>query len=164
MSKGSMGNYNNLEVEFIERTIKLIGQYTNMIQNLDFVEQLNYTLTINCLLGLIVMPKERVITFIPKEPLSEENRHKMGLVNSSIDASINNLQELIKNLRHSIAHFDIEVISTCQNNLIDFIEFKGRDNQPAVIARFSAPEIYPFLQYYAHELSENLRKHYVKNS
>lgn len=55
-----MGNYANLELEFIERTIKLINQYTELIQDRAFDEQLNYTLTINCLLGLIIMPKERV--------------------------------------------------------------------------------------------------------
>jgi len=154
-----MGNYNNLELDFIERTIRLIGQYTDMIQGLDFDNQLNYTLTINCLLGLVVMPKERVITYIPKNPLNDESMRQMGLVNSVIDESIKNLQELIQHLRHSIAHFDIDVISTCQNNLVDFIEFKGTGNQPAVITRFSAPEIYPFLQYYAERLSENLRKH-----
>ena len=154
-----MGNYNNLELDFIERTIRLIGQYTSMIQGLDFDDQLNYTLTINCLLGLIVMPKERVITYVPKEPINAESLQRMGLEKSTIDNSIRNLQELIQNLRHAIAHFDIEVISVCDNNLVDFIEFKGSGNQPAVIARFSAPEIYPFLQYYAHGISQNLRKH-----
>lgn len=154
-----MGNYNNLELDFIERTIRLIGQYTEMIQGLAFEDQLNYTLTINCLLGLIVMPKERVVTYIPKEPLTEETLAKIGLKRSTIDGSIKNLQELIQNLRHAIAHFDIEVVSTCENNLVDFIEFKGSGNQPEVIARFSAPEVYPFLKYYAQGLCENLRRH-----
>lgn len=153
-----MGNYNNLELDFIDRTIKLIGQYTDMIQDLAFEEQLNYTLTINCLLGLVVMPKERVITFVPREKLTSESLKNMGLVNSTIDNSISDLMELIKNLRHSIAHFDIDVISENGNNLIDYIEFKGSGNQPPIIARFSAPEIYPFLQYYAQALSENLRR------
>lgn len=156
-----MGNYNNLELDFVERTIRLIGQYTDMIQDLDFDNQLNYTLTINCLLGLIVMPKERVVTYIPKEPLLNENLKNMGLVNTNIDKSITNLQELIQNLRHSIAHFDIEVISSTPDNLVDFIEFKGSGNQPETIARFSAPEIYPFLQYYAQCLTDNLRRHHA---
>jgi hypothetical protein len=156
-----MGNYNNLELDFIERTIRLIDQYTDMIQELEFDEQLNYTLTINCLLGLVIMPKERAITFIPKLPLNQESRKVMGLFESEIDESIEDLQELIKHLRHSIAHFDIGVISTCQNNLVDFIVFKGTGKQPAIIAKFSAPEIYPFLQYYTKVLSDNLRKHGV---
>ncbi|MBD3897196.1 hypothetical protein IEI94_15165 [Halomonas sp. ML-15] len=155
-----MGNYANLELEFIERTIRLIGQYTDMIQGLEFEDQLNYTLTINCLLGLIVMPKERVVTYIPKEPITNEFLSTIGLKSSTIDDSIKNLQELIQHLRHAIAHFDIEVISVCENNLVDFIEFKGRRKQPEVIARFAAPEIYSFLQHYAQVLCENLRKHH----
>jgi hypothetical protein len=154
-----MGNYSNLELDFIERTIRLIGQYTEMIQGLEFEDQLNYTLTINCFLGLIVMPKERVITYIAKEPLTAESLQKIGLVRSTIDDSIKNLQDLVQHLRHAIAHFDIEVVSVCETNLVDFIEFKGSGNQPEVIASFAAPEIYPFLQYYARGLCENLRQY-----
>lgn len=156
-----MGNYNNLELDFIERTIRLIDQYTDMIQGLEFEEQLNYTLTINCLLGLVVMPKERVVTYIPKEPLTAETLSAIGLNDSTIDGSIKDLQELIQHLRHAIAHFDIEVISVCDSNLVDFIEFKGRGKQPGVIARFAAPEIYPFLQHYAQVLCKNLTKHHA---
>ncbi|MEW8347354.1 MAG: HEPN family nuclease [Candidatus Thiodiazotropha taylori] len=57
-----MGNYHDLEDEFVERTIRLIDQYYNVLGNYPFEEQFNYTLTINCLLGLIVMPKERIIS------------------------------------------------------------------------------------------------------
>ena len=154
-----MGNYSNLEVDFIERTIKLISQYNEMIEDMPFPEQYNYTLTINCLLGLIVMPKERVISYIPKIPLDEEARNEMGLFNTTIDDSINTLKDLIKNLRHSIAHFDIKVISECEQNLVDYIQFNGTANQPKVVATFHAPEIFPFLQYYAKSLVHNLNKH-----
>jgi hypothetical protein len=154
-----MGNYTNIEIDFIERTIALIEQYTHLIQDKPFAEQLNYTLTINCLLGLVVMPKERVIAYIPKELLSKENLRKMGLTHSTIDDSIKTLRDLIKNLRHSIAHFSIEVISECDKNLIDNIVFKGTNNQPNIIASFRAQEVFPFLQYYANSLIENMRKH-----
>jgi hypothetical protein len=55
-----MGNYHNIEREFVERTLQLIDQYYEVLDHYPFEEQFNYTLTINCLLGLIVMPKERV--------------------------------------------------------------------------------------------------------
>lgn len=73
-----MGNYNDLELDFIERTIALIDQYTSLIQEKPFEEQLNYTLIVNCLLGLIVMPKERVLNYISKEKISREDLNKMG--------------------------------------------------------------------------------------
>ncbi|MBD9619477.1 HEPN family nuclease [Pseudomonas sp. PDM07] len=156
-----MGNYTDLELDFIERTIALIEQYTILIQEKPFAEQLNYTLTINCLLGLIVMPKERVMDYIPEEPLSRENLNKMGLIHSTIDSSITDLRDLIKNLRHSIAHFSIEVVSECDKKLIDFVKFNGTKKQPDVIARFRAQEIFPFLQYYANNLIQNMKKHRV---
>lgn len=154
-----MGNYTNLELDFVERTISLIEQYTNLIQEKPFAEQLNYTLTINCLLGLVVMPKERIITYISKERLSAENLQKMGLFHSNIDNSIETLRDLIRNLRHAIAHFSIEIISECDKKLIDRIVFKGTEDQPQVIANFRAQEILPFLQYYANNLLENMRRH-----
>lgn len=154
-----MGNYTDLEANFIERTILLVGQYTELIQGLPFDEQLNYTLTINCLLGLIVMPKERVITYIPGIDFGEKNRRAMGLDDSFIDGSIRDLKQLVQNLRHSVAHFDIEVISDCDERLIDWVEFKGSGNQPEVIAKFRATEIYPFLQFYSTQLLENMRNH-----
>ena len=154
-----MGNYADLESDFIERTIRLIGQYTELIQGLPFEEQLNYTLTINCLLGLIVMPKERVITYIPRVNFGEQNRREMGLNDSFIDDSIGNLKELVQNLRHSVAHFDIKVISDCEERLVDWVEFKGSGHQPKIIARFRAAEIFPFLQYYSARLLENMRNH-----
>jgi hypothetical protein len=58
-----MGNYKDLELEFIDRTIKLIDQYYAILDNYPFEEQFNYTLTINCLLGIIVMPKERIMSY-----------------------------------------------------------------------------------------------------
>lgn len=154
-----MGNYADLETDFIERTIRLIGQYTDLIQELPFDQQLNYTLTINCLLGLIVMPKERVITYIPRIDFCEKNRREMGLDESFIAESIRDLKGLVQNLRHSVAHFDINVISDCDEHLVDWVEFKGSGNQPETIARFRAAEIFPFLQYYSARLLENMRNH-----
>jgi hypothetical protein len=55
-----MGNYRDLEYEFVERTLLLIAQYESMLHKFDFKEQYNYTLLINCLTGLIVMPKELI--------------------------------------------------------------------------------------------------------
>ena len=50
-----MGNYSDFETDFVQRTLALIDQYNEMIEVLGkpFREQYNYTLTLNCLLGLI---------------------------------------------------------------------------------------------------------------
>lgn len=155
-----MGNYHNLESEFIERTMSLISQYCKTLDQYPFDEQFNYTLTINCLLGLIVMPKERVVRYIPNTRLTNDFRKQIGLESSEIGAGINTLGELIQSLRHSVAHFDIDVISENEKNLIDWIEFKDTQNGNRIIAKFRANELLPFLKYYSTCLLENLERHH----
>lgn len=75
-----MGNYSDFETEFVQRTLALIDQYNEMIKELGkpFREQYNYTLTLNCLLGLIVMPKERALSFLPAERLTQQLKQAWG--------------------------------------------------------------------------------------
>lgn len=114
--KESMGNYSNLELDFIER----------------------------------------VINYVPREPLTTDLISDVGLNSSRIDRSIKDLLKLVQHLRHAIAQFDIEVMSTCD---ADFIDFESSGNQPGISASFAAPEIYLFLQYYAQALRENLPRY-----
>ena len=67
-----MGNYSDFETDFVQRTLALIDQYNEMIEVLGkpFREQYNYTLTLNCLLGLIVLPKERALSFLLADRLT----------------------------------------------------------------------------------------------
>jgi hypothetical protein len=74
-----MGNYANFEPDFINRTLALIEQYDDFIGDVDFKEQYNYTLLINCFLGLIVMPKERVIENIPEIELTQDTKRRVRL-------------------------------------------------------------------------------------
>ena len=112
-----MGNYRDIEKDFIERTIRLIDQYNKNIDQYDFEEQFNYTLTINCLLGLIVMPKERVISFVPNERLTTQYKEHIGLSTSEIGEGVDTLKDLIYKLRHAVAHFNINVISETEEPL-----------------------------------------------
>jgi hypothetical protein len=153
-----MGNYKNLESEFIERTLSLIRQYYDLLDQFEYKRQFNYTLTINCLLGLIVMPKERVISFIPNDRLTSDFKNEIGLENSIINEEIKTLRDLIKSLRHSIAHFDIEVISENENNNIDWINFNDTQDEGKTVAQFRSNEILPFLEYYCKCLNENLER------
>jgi len=159
-----MGNYKDLEFEFIERSLALISQYEGIATGFDFKEQYNYTLLINCLLGLIVMPKERIISYIPQERLTQEFKKGIGLENSKVNGDIKNLKELIIALRHSIAHFDIKVESHNKKFLIDEIVFMDNSNsRDYEIVRFKANELLPFINYYSGWLMDNLKK-YRRNS
>lgn len=154
-----MGNYSDLEIEFIERTLALIDQYYTVLDQYPFEHQYNYTLTINCLLGLIVMPKERVITYIPKHPLGNSLMAEMGLKESVFGPHINDLKSLIKSLRHSIAHFNITILSESEDNFVDWIEFQDAEHGNRVVAKFRACELLPFLRYYSNCLVDNLRRY-----
>jgi hypothetical protein len=153
-----MGNYHDIEIEFVERTLRLIEQYLGVVNQFKFEEQYNYTLTLNCLLGLIVMPKERIVSYIPTDRLTSEFKKKIGLVESHIFGDIATLRDLITKLRHSVAHFDISVESEDERRLVDWVEFKDSENGDLTIAKFRANEIVPFLQYYGRCLIENMRK------
>ncbi|MDO6840360.1 HEPN family nuclease [Paraglaciecola chathamensis] len=151
-----MGNYNNLETDFIERTIRLIDQYTELIADLNFEDQFNYTLTINCLLGLIVMPKERVITFIPNDVITDAYKNDLGFEYSEIDCGITRFRDFIHQLRNSVAHFQIEVESENEDFLVDYLVFKNINGQ--IVARIKATEIVPFLKFYSQALLQNLQR------
>ncbi|UEO27469.1 hypothetical protein K9U09_23350 (plasmid) [Escherichia coli] len=96
-----MGNYSDFETDFVQRTLALIDQYNEMIEVLGkpFREQYNYTLTLNCLLGLIVLPKERALSFLPADRLTRQLKAEMGLHESQLPGPEMNLRELIHKLR-----------------------------------------------------------------
>ena len=148
-----MGNYKNINHDFIERTMNLITQYESDLNKYPFEQQYNYTLLLNCLLGIIVMPKEQFFAHIPNHRITSDLKKEMGLNKSVINPKIQFLRELIIDLRNSIAHFDLEIKSTDDKFLIDKIIFK--DNQTS-IAEFKSDELLPFIRYYADWIKSNL--------
>jgi hypothetical protein len=155
-----MGNYKNLEIDFIERTLNLISQYEAILHNYEFTQQYNYTLLINCLMGIIVMPKERIYSRIPNERLTIKLKNEMGLFESTVDSKIKSTRDLIKGLRNAIAHFSIEIISKDDNELIDLIRFNDTDEYgkvEGVVAEFKAEELLPFIRYYAYWILSNFK-------
>ncbi|HSB94952.1 MAG TPA: HEPN family nuclease [Spongiibacteraceae bacterium] len=154
-----MGNYHSIETEFVERTLRLIDQYYSVLDSYPFEEQFNYTLTINCLLGLIVMPKERVISYVPTNRLTRDYLAEIGAPSLKVGENISTLRDLIKSLRNAVAHFDITVISVDERNLVDWLEFSDSDNDGALVASFRSSELLPFLRYYADCLLTNMERH-----
>jgi hypothetical protein len=151
-----MGNYTNIDTDFIERTIRLIDQYNQLIVDLNVEDQLNYTLTINCLLGLIVMPKERVITYIPNDVITDAYKNDLGFEYSLIGPGITRFRDFIRQLRNSVAHFKIEVESENDDFLVDYLVFSQTNGE--LVARIKATEMVPFLKFYSHSLLQNLQR------
>ena len=153
-----MGIYKDLEYEFVERTLNLITQYETLLHNFKFEEQYNYTLLINCLTGLIVMPKERTITAIPNDRLLSKIKFDMGLERTVINPKYETLRDFIIALRNCVAHFSIEVKSDHDGIRIGEIVFYDEQNGTRYeVAIFKATELLPFVRYYADWIKSNLK-------
>lgn len=152
-----MGNYKNIEHDFIDRTMKLISQYDSILHKYPFEEQYNYTLLLNCLLGIIVLPKERIYTHIPNPRITSEIKKNMGLSESEINPNYNKLRELIHALRNSIAHSSFEIVSQTDDFLVDNIIFNNsKEDGGTQIANFNSKELLPFIRYYADWVKTNI--------
>lgn len=153
-----MGIYKDLEYEFVERTLNLITQYESLLHKFKLEEQYNYTLLINCLTGLIVMPKERTISAIPNDRLLSKIKHEMGLEFTVINPKYETLRDFIVALRHCVAHFSIEVKSDHDGisigEIIFYDDYKVSRYEVAI---FKASELLPFVRYYADWLRSNLK-------
>jgi len=93
----------DFERAFIERSLGLVK---------DYAGPHDATLLLNCLLGLLVVPKESCLASIPKDPLSSLGN--WGIEPSCItdfgtakqdDQDPRNLRGLVWRLRNSVAHF-----------------------------------------------------------
>jgi hypothetical protein len=153
----NMGNFKNVDTEFVERTLAVLAQYEALMHQYEFEEQYNHTLLINCLLGLIVFPKENNIHFMPKVFLTNELKVSMGIYDSTFNADIITLKDLIISLRHSLAHFDITFQSNNAAFLIDDIIFKDhKKGADYIVASFKPVELLSFIRYYGWWLIKNI--------
>lgn len=154
-----MGNYYQLEIDFVRRTLDLIDQYEVLKEQFPFERQYNHTLLTNCLLGLIVLPKEKALSYIPKTRIAFVKALKeWGINKSTFNPDIKDTGELFQRLRNAVAHFDIEFISETEEHLIDRIEF--RDVEADIdVATFYADEFSQFIRFYATTLLNNLERH-----
>ena len=107
--------YKNLVIDFAERT-KQNNEMLRKLQienpNLEFYE---VTQLINSLLGLLVFPQQEYVDNIPKTPLDE--LEKLGWPIPKVVGDypqVKNLNQLVRYLRNSIAHFNIKFINESQ--------------------------------------------------
>ncbi|KFD40514.1 hypothetical protein DK28_0204430 [Peptococcaceae bacterium SCADC1_2_3] len=109
--------YETLERDFITRTLKIICQYE---KNIPKFEQFEVTLLINCLVGLLILPKERFYKKIPNTPINQlkdwglraDHIIKPGMEKRSLkELTIEKLtlKEVVRRMRNSVSHFKLEV-------------------------------------------------------
>ncbi|MFC7518831.1 HEPN family nuclease [Herbaspirillum sp. GCM10030257] len=104
-----MSYLSSFERSFSQHTLAIVEEYDG---------KYDATLLINCLLGLLVVPKETMLDAIPETPLTELS--KWGITPTSIkapgaaqgrnDPNPETLRGLMFNLRHAVAHFRIKPV------------------------------------------------------
>ncbi|OPC54600.1 hypothetical protein BAY06_12840 [Elizabethkingia anophelis] len=143
--------YKNFDIDFIERTLSIIQQYDEL--HLDN-RKYEVTLMINSLLGIIVFPKEKNISYIPNDKINESLNESIGLTQSDINPKIKTVKELINKLRNSISHFDFETKSNTITSEIEKIIFYDKN---IYVADFHIKELKLFIEYIASNTINNIK-------
>ena len=121
----------NTDTEFIQRTLNIIAQYKRQESHLG-TEYYDVTLLLNCLLGLVVLPRESKLDKFPDSEIPETIRPTLI---SAKDKSAKDIQikfkEYIIGLRNGIVHFGKanSLSFKNENGQIAFIEITGETNR-----------------------------------
>jgi len=102
-------DYKNLVRDFVIRTRKNLDYIEETVRTDPEAEVYEVTQLVNSMLGMIVFPKERYFEHIPENPLEE--LQKEGWVIPEVTGNfkqVNNLRQLMRHLRNSIAHSNLE--------------------------------------------------------
>ncbi len=138
------------EPDFMRRTLSLLREYAGPYEA---------TLLLNCLLGLLVVPKETFIKKIPEHPISDLK--KWGISPSSIKSvgkrtgenpHPDTLRGVVWNLRNAVAHFGV----TPLHQRGECIGFEFRDDKAGFTAEISVGELREFVEKLAEHLERKL--------
>src|SRR5437879_3167646 len=129
-----MGIYKDIDTDFAKRTLKIIEQYDQAKQ--PGLENFEVTLLVNCFVGLLILPHERRIGLIPDVGIDKLD--KWSIDPSFIDdwgamkkGERKTLRQLVRRLRNSVAHFQIEAEGSQQD--IERLKFSDRNGFRATI-------------------------------
>lgn len=123
----------------------------------EYQGPMDATLLVNCLLGLLVVPKESLIEQIPTDPF--ESLAEWGIEPKSVKkfgkcdygfVHKPNLRQLVRRLRNAVAHFKIDPVQ--QNGQVAGFYFKDRNGFEA---KLTLEEMKAFVT----KLAKHLEKH-----
>lgn len=147
-----MGIYKNIDIDFAKRTLRIIEQYDQAKQ--PGPENFEVTLLVNCLVGLLILPHERRMNQIPD--LAIDKLDKWGIDPAFIgnwgvmkQGERKTLKQLVRRLRNSVAHFQIEAEGTDQD--IERLKFSDRNGFRATIP---IANVKAFLKQFASAMSQ----------
>ena len=119
-----MSNYKNQEFDFIKRTKKIIEQYQNF--QIEKEESFEVTLLLNCLVGLIIIPKQHWFDSLPTEIVSQK---EWGINQDNIlfikEPELKTVKNIARHIRNSISHYNFIAFDNSANeiNSIMFRDF-----------------------------------------
>lgn len=101
--------YENVVADFAKRTQANLERVERLARENPNSEVFEVTQLINSMLGLLVFPKEGYFNSIPEKSFDELRQEGWQLPRTRGDyPQVSNLRELIRYLRNSISHFNIE--------------------------------------------------------
>lgn len=133
---------------FMRRTLELVERYQGPY---------DATLLVNCLLGLLIVPKESLIETVPPDPF--DMLSIWGIESTSIlnfgkcdygHPHKPNLKQLVRRLRNAVAHFKIDPVH--RNAEVAAFKFEDRNGFRAEI---SLSEMRTFVKKLALHLENN---------
>jgi hypothetical protein len=111
--------YDDFNKDFVERTLKIMEAYNG---------EYKVTLLINCLTGLLILPKEKCYANIPDDPIQDLTDDwgvkKEHIKQVRCECCGYNLKNVVRCLRNSVAHMKIKAHSEGEDNEITMLEFK----------------------------------------
>jgi len=132
-------SYKDFKLDFVTRTLKIVSGYQ---------QEYEVTLLTNCLLGLIVLPKEKDFETIEATPLKKLGEDwglkpthiellKSGSGHTELDRDAVTLRDVVKHLRHAVAHVGIEIKGDGRD--IKYVQFENKNDNGDVIFRALIP-------------------------
>lgn len=103
-----MGYYTNQDLDFVKRTKDIIEQYDAF--QIDKKIKYEVTLLLNCLIGLLILPQQRLFNELPKTVI---NKSEWGISTDDIWIILDrrkrneekNILNIARHLRNSVAHY-----------------------------------------------------------
>lgn len=134
---------------FMRRTLEILKSYSGPY---------DATLLVNCLLGLLVVPKESLIDKVPIDPFDQlsswgirpESIQRTGHCDYGHEQK-SNLRQLVRRLRNALAHFNVDPIH--DRGVVSAFRFEDRNGFRAVV---------PLSE--LHTLATRLAEHLEKNA
>jgi hypothetical protein len=103
-----MSYYENQDLDFVKRTKEILKQYDNY--QIEKSTKYEVTLLLNCCVGLLLLPQERVFDELPATIINKEEwgispDDIKTIIDNKKNVELKNIQNIARHLRNSIAHY-----------------------------------------------------------